>query len=57
MPCPHGEARVLVQMGVLQMQRGEPEQARERLEEALAIFRRLGAKKDIEQTEAVLGQS
>jgi hypothetical protein len=34
--------------------RGELLAARERLNEALAIFRRLGARKDIERTEQLL---
>jgi tetratricopeptide (TPR) repeat protein len=51
MPYPYREACILEQMGILQQQRDDPEQAQARLEEALAIFRRLGAKKDIERTE------
>jgi hypothetical protein len=35
-------------------QKGEPELARERLEAALAIFRRLGARKDVERAEQML---
>jgi adenylate cyclase len=54
MPHPYLGARILVQLGVLQKQRGEPEQARERLEESLTIFRRLGARKDVEQVETLL---
>jgi adenylate cyclase len=57
MPCPYVEARILEQLGILQTQRGEPEQARARLEEALAIFRRLGAKKDIERLVEMLSRS
>jgi hypothetical protein len=37
-------------------ERGEPERARERLEAALAIFRRLGARKDIERVEQLLSR-
>jgi Flp pilus assembly protein TadD len=51
---PYFEARILGQLGVLQQQRGELDQARERLREALAIFRRLGAKRDVEWTEQAL---
>ena len=40
--------------GEMHLQRGEPPQARERLEAALAIFRRLGARKDIERVEQML---
>jgi hypothetical protein len=54
MPYPYGEARALRVHGYLHRQKGEPQQARERLEAALAIFRRLGARKDIEQTEQML---
>jgi adenylate cyclase len=56
LPFPHVEARLLVQMGLLEQQRGNPVGARARLEEALLIFRRLGAKKDVEQTEDMLRQ-
>jgi hypothetical protein len=48
---PHGEARLLYQYGLLASKQGEPGQARERLEAALAIFRRLGARKDAERAE------
>jgi hypothetical protein len=34
--------------------RGEPASARERLEAALVIFNRLGARKDIERAEQLL---
>jgi tetratricopeptide (TPR) repeat protein len=54
LPYPYAEGRVLYEMGVLERQRGEPERAQERLDEALAIFRKLGAGKDIERTEHVL---
>jgi tetratricopeptide (TPR) repeat protein len=54
MPYPYGEARLLHVYGLLHKQRGEPELARTRLEAAQAIFQRLGARKDIEQTEALL---
>jgi tetratricopeptide (TPR) repeat protein len=56
MPFPYAEARILVQMADVHKQRGEQEQAREQLEEALTIFRRLGARKDIERTEEMLGR-
>jgi adenylate cyclase len=54
LPVPYAEARILYQQGLLDQQRGEPEQARERLKEALGIFRRLGAVKDVERTEQAL---
>jgi tetratricopeptide (TPR) repeat protein len=51
MPYPYAEARLLYVSGALHAQKGEPEPACERLEEALAIFRRLGARKDVERVE------
>jgi hypothetical protein len=36
------------------VQKGEPQQARSRMEEALALFQRLGAGKDVERTEQAL---
>jgi hypothetical protein len=53
MPNPYTEARVLVELGLLDRQEGEADQARDRLQEALAIFQRLGARKDIEWTKQV----
>jgi hypothetical protein len=35
-------------------ERRKPEQARKNLEEALGIFRRLGARKDVERAEQAL---
>jgi tetratricopeptide (TPR) repeat protein len=43
MPYPYAEARCLAVYGHLHAERGEPEAARERLDAALTIFRRLGA--------------
>ena len=54
MPYPYGEARVLYECGRMRGQKGELEQARPRLEEALAIFQRLGACPYIERTEQAL---
>jgi tetratricopeptide (TPR) repeat protein len=51
MPYPYAEARLLHVSGALHAQKGEPEPAHQRLEEALAIFRRLGARKDVERVE------
>jgi tetratricopeptide (TPR) repeat protein/transcriptional regulator with XRE-family HTH domain len=48
---PQAEGRLLHVYGLLGARRGEPGLARERLVAALAIFRRLGARKDIEQVE------
>jgi hypothetical protein len=51
MPHPYAESRLLHVYGQMHLQKGEPTSARERLEVALAIFRRLGARKDIERVE------
>jgi tetratricopeptide (TPR) repeat protein/transcriptional regulator with XRE-family HTH domain len=51
MPYPYAEGRLLHVYGELHLHKGEQGQARERLEEALAIFQRLGARKDTEQVE------
>jgi hypothetical protein len=51
---PYAEARLLHVYGEMHARKGEPEPARERLEAALAIFRRLGARKDVERVEQVL---
>jgi tetratricopeptide (TPR) repeat protein len=54
LPYPYGEARVLQVYGQLHAGRGEQEAAREQLEAALAIVRRLGARKDVERTERAI---
>jgi tetratricopeptide (TPR) repeat protein len=54
MPYPYVEARTLQVYGLLYCQRDEPQAAREQLQAALAIFRRLGASKDVEHTEQLL---
>jgi tetratricopeptide (TPR) repeat protein len=54
MPYPYAEGRLLHVYGLMYLQRGEPEPARERLEAALVIFCRLGARKDAERAESVL---
>jgi tetratricopeptide (TPR) repeat protein len=54
MPYPYAEARLLYVHGQISVHTGQPEPARERLEEALAIFRQLGARNDIEQSEQLL---
>jgi hypothetical protein len=57
MPYPHGEARLLHVNGLLHIQQGGPDPARQRLAAALAIFRRLGARRDavhVEQAVAAL---
>jgi tetratricopeptide (TPR) repeat protein len=60
LPYPYAEARILYHLGLLEQERGETEQAQTRLEEALLIFRQLGAGRDVERTEqtrAVLPRS
>lgn len=53
-PFSYLEGRILLQLSDAYRKRGEPDRARERLEEALAIFRRLGAQPDIERAERAL---
>jgi hypothetical protein len=55
MPYPYAEARLLHVYGLMHAQKGGPEPARERLEAALALFRRLGARKDAERVEQAIG--
>jgi tetratricopeptide (TPR) repeat protein len=52
--CPYGEARLLHAYGQLHVEASDRGPTRERLEAALAIFRRLGARKDAEQAEQLL---
>ncbi|HZS92214.1 MAG TPA: AAA family ATPase [Chloroflexota bacterium] len=54
MPYPYAEARLLHVYGQMHVQTGETEPARERMEAALVIFRRLGARKDIERVEQAI---
>jgi tetratricopeptide (TPR) repeat protein len=56
MPNPYGEARILVELGLLDQQEGKTDQTREQLQQARTIFQRLGARKDIERTEQELAQ-
>jgi tetratricopeptide (TPR) repeat protein/transcriptional regulator with XRE-family HTH domain len=51
---PYAEGRSHYQYGRLHLQRGEQEEARDRLAQAQAIFRRLGAGKDMVWTEQAL---
>jgi tetratricopeptide (TPR) repeat protein len=54
MPYPYAEARARERWGMVCRERRKPEQARKNLEEALGIFRRLGARKDVERAEQAL---
>ncbi len=56
MPYPYAEGRLLHVYGAMHIAHGAPEPAREWLVAALAIFRRLGARKDTEQVEHVLAR-
>jgi hypothetical protein len=56
MPYPFGEAQALAEHGQLEMMRDNPEQARQQIEEALAIFRRLDAQPFVERTKRALSQ-
>lgn len=49
LPFPYAEARTMHEWGRMHVSKSEMRPARERLEAALAIFQRLGAKKDVEQ--------
>jgi tetratricopeptide (TPR) repeat protein len=51
---PRLEGRLLTLYGQMHIEKRELRLARELLEDALAVFRRLGAKKDVERTEQVL---
>jgi hypothetical protein len=54
MPYPYGEGRLLHVYSLMHVHKGQSGPARERLEAALAIFRRLGARKDVEHVEQAL---
>lgn len=51
---PYAEGRLLHVYGQMHAVKGKPEPARERLEAALAIFRRLGARRDAERVEQMI---
>jgi tetratricopeptide (TPR) repeat protein len=54
MSYPYVEGRALYEQGLMYKQQGVTEQAEARLAEALSIFRRLGAQKDLELAEEEL---
>jgi tetratricopeptide (TPR) repeat protein len=54
MPYPYAEARLLYVTGILHVEQGVPDVARERWEEALAHFTRIGALGDAAQTEEAI---
>jgi predicted negative regulator of RcsB-dependent stress response len=53
---PYAEGRVLQTYGELYVKTGDRERARQRFQEALAIFQRVGAKADVEHTSRMLLQ-
>jgi tetratricopeptide (TPR) repeat protein len=57
LPYPYAEARLLYAHAEMHAQKGERDAALERLEAALAIFQRLGARKDAERVEQTLAHS
>jgi tetratricopeptide (TPR) repeat protein/transcriptional regulator with XRE-family HTH domain len=54
MPNPYAEGRIGYELGRLYIELGRPEPARDHLERALSIFRRLDARPDGERTEYTL---
>lgn len=56
MRYPYAEARMLYAYGIMYAHKGEPKEERQRLEEALVIFRRLEARPYIERTEETLAE-
>ncbi len=57
MPYRYAEGRLLHLYGLLYLGKGESHPARERLEAALALFRRLGARQDIKRVERDLAEA
>jgi tetratricopeptide (TPR) repeat protein len=53
-PYPYGQGRILYELGLMHREREAPQRARECLEQALATFRRLGARPYIERAEQAL---
>jgi tetratricopeptide (TPR) repeat protein len=56
MCCPYAEARVLYEWGRMRARKGEPQPARAMLQEALAIFQRLGARPYLARTKQALAE-
>ena len=54
MPYPYAEARALHEWAAMDAASGDGAQARARLQQALAIFTHLGARKDVERTTEAL---
>jgi tetratricopeptide (TPR) repeat protein len=56
LPYPYAEGRLLWEEGLMLAKQAEPVPARERFQQALAIFRRLGAARDVERVERELAE-
>lgn len=54
MPFPYGEARLHHELGLVARDAGDGAEARRQLEQALAIFQRLGARSDVQRTEEAI---
>jgi hypothetical protein len=54
MSYPYAEAQTLREWGKVSLREGEPELARQQLGAAAAIFRRLGARRDVLETQPLL---
>jgi len=56
MRYPYGEARILYEYGLMYLRKREPDKARQRLEDAQVIFRRLGAQPYADRAEQALNE-
>jgi tetratricopeptide (TPR) repeat protein len=56
MPHPYEKARAMYAWGTALSESGDPGAGREQLEQALAIFRRLGAGPEADRTERAMGE-
>ncbi|MGH2410285.1 MAG: tetratricopeptide repeat protein, partial [Chloroflexota bacterium] len=54
MPFPYGEAGILCDLATVDAAQGETGRARERREQALATFQKLGARREVERVEGLL---
>jgi hypothetical protein len=54
MPNPFAEAQALTEYGQLEAKRDSPHAARERFDEAITLYQRLGAQPFVEQTQRAL---
>ena len=56
MAFPYAEARIRRERAQLHALKGEPDETERQLRQALAIFQRLGAKKNVERTDQGLAE-